>query len=199
MSISDQVLPLVGVVLGAGATYALTMLNERKRHRQETEREWRERKIESYLDFLEAVKRMRLISAQMAATLDLDDEADPVDLDEGVRRLADANADRGTAYERVNLCGDATAITKARDLSKAAWGLEWIARQRHPDVTPELWIKRRRLYAAAVDDFIEAIRADLKVPGEYPRREFELEHIDEQRHSEERVFRRRRQEREQGD
>jgi hypothetical protein len=181
MSIADQAFPLAGVVLGAGATYVLTALGEQKRVRQETEREWRVLQIESYLGFIEAIKRMRLISAQMAATLDLDLEAEPLDLDKGIRKLIDADDERGTAYERINLYGDVAAITKARILNRAVWGLEWIARRRHPNPTRELWIERSRRYAFAMDDFIEAIRRDLKVPGEYARREFEHPHVDEQR------------------
>jgi hypothetical protein len=190
MSTADQFLPLVGVLLGSAGTYAATRLNERKRARQDQEREWRLRRSQSYLAFLVAVKKMRLIAQQMAATLGLDEEGDPIDLADGVRKLVAADNDRGTAYEHVNVYGRREAILTARALNRTVWGLEWIARERHPSPTPELWAERNHAYASAVDDYIEAIRLDLGVEGDYPRREIEYPHAAEQRPKPERLYRR---------
>jgi hypothetical protein len=130
----------------------------------------------------------------MAATLNLDDEADPLDLDEGTRRLVLAEDERGTLYEYVNVYGDATPILSARALNRAVWALEWVARERHPEATDLLWRRRQRDYTEALDNYIEAIRDDLQTPGVYPRREIEYPHSAEQKAPESRRYRRLRRE-----
>ena len=190
MALAEQVLPLVGVLLGAAATYVATSSNERSKARRDLEKDWRSRKAETYMSFLIATKRMRLVSAQMAAALDLDSESDPIELSEGVRRLVAADDDRGVAYEFVNVYGGRQVIESARALNRAVWGLEWLARERHPTPTSALWRERGEAYASAVDDFIEAVRHELNVPGEYYRRTVEYPHVDEQRFVGERRYRR---------
>jgi hypothetical protein len=190
MALVQQILPLVGVLLGAGAAYLATVSNERKKATRELSKDWRVKRTEVYLSYLIAVKKMRLLSGQMAATLCIDDESDPLDMTEGTRLLVVADEARGTAYEYVNVCGDSDVIEKARALNRAVWSLEWVARERHPASTPATWHDLNEIYVRAVDDFIMAVRGELQVPGSYPRRQVEYPHAGMQRTADDRTYRR---------
>jgi hypothetical protein len=185
-----QILPLVGVLLGASAAFLATSMNERVKARRDLDREWRLRRAESYLRFLESIKTMRVIAGQMAATLGIDDEPDPIDLDEGTRALVAANDERGIANEHVNVYGDVAVILAARALNHAVWDLDWVARDRHPQPSAALWREREEAYAHAIDDYIEAVRTDLSVPGRYGRRQIEKRHGEEQKPTSARRYRR---------
>ncbi len=177
-----------GVLGGVSSLWGVKLVQDRtdKRERnkleadnaRELDKEWRTKRTEGYLAYVNAVKRMRMISAQMAAELGLDDESEPLDLPEGTRSLVLADEARGITNEYVNFCGGATVIKKARTLNDAVWRLERFARQRYPNPTPEKWRRASATYATAVDDYLTEIRSEVGVPGEYLRREVVYPHAD---------------------
>ncbi|MEW9549509.1 hypothetical protein [Nonomuraea sp. NPDC050783] len=61
-----QVLPLVGVVLGALMSYAAGALAERARHKRELRNRWDGRELDAYIDYLGTIAVMARIAGQVA-------------------------------------------------------------------------------------------------------------------------------------
>ncbi|MFI9509902.1 hypothetical protein [Nocardia sp. NPDC052566] len=171
-SIVVQLLPLVGVVLGAGATFSATALNQRAKWRRGHDARWDEKRLVAYSEFANALKRSATSSNRVAATLGYPVAVQPIDVDEGLRAMAEAEADKTTKWEVVLLLGSPAAVAAARSWNRAAWELSWVARGRVMEHTAyiELFAEMGRRRNA----FYECARADLGVctgalpPGDQP-------------------------------
>jgi len=56
MSLVTQILPLVGVAIGAATSFLVSSLNERVRWRRQQAVRWNERRLGAYADYAHAVK-----------------------------------------------------------------------------------------------------------------------------------------------
>jgi hypothetical protein len=128
LSILGPVLAHVGVIIGAGLSYLFTTLGEHRRERWALGREWRERKLQAYGRYLGDVKRMRDLAQRIAAHVGLDDQAFPLPREQGIDQLAEANMARSSSYETVALLGAPDVVEAARELNRAVWRLDWLAR-----------------------------------------------------------------------
>jgi hypothetical protein len=62
-----QIYTLVGVAVGAIASYSVSALNERARYKRELRRGWAEKRLEIYGDFLASIKEFNAITRMLAA------------------------------------------------------------------------------------------------------------------------------------
>jgi hypothetical protein len=167
----SPLLALAGVIVGAALSYFFTLVTEKRRERWALDREWRERKLQSYGRYLSDVKRMRDIAQRIAAGVGLDDQAPPLQRDAGVGPLAEANMSRSSSFESVSLIGGKDVIDTGRPLNRAVWRLEWFARGFLDDSDVEGWQEASRNYVAAINKFHESARLDLGVSDEFAPRE----------------------------
>ncbi len=173
MSVAGPLIALAGVVVGAVLSYAFALLGESRRERWALGREWRERRLRAYGDFLADVKRMRSVAARIAAGVGLDEHAPPLARDEGLGLLAEANMARGGSFEALALMADRDLVEAARALNRAVWRLEWFARGLLDDSDVEGWHVGVRDYFEAINRFHELAREELGVTGSFSPREAE--------------------------
>ncbi len=124
----QQMPALIGVAIGAVASYLATATNERTRWRREMTTQRDNRRLDTYSDYGNAVKAHMQLAIRICAFRGLGSIAQPLAPDEGLKRLADAEQTRATLWERVLLVGDPATITAARSWHEASWRLEVLAR-----------------------------------------------------------------------
>lgn len=62
----EQLPTLLGVILGAVATYGTTALTERRKWRREQSIRWDERRVGAYMEYASAVKKVISIASRLA-------------------------------------------------------------------------------------------------------------------------------------
>jgi hypothetical protein len=166
VSLAAQAITLIAVVFGAVTTFIATSLNDRRRFRQEQSQHWVDKKLESYVAYLQSVKEMNQLSRRIAAARGVGKRVHEFPGDEGLRLLAAAEAARANASEQVALIGDAATVAAIRELNKEVMRLEWIARGKLiPDA--EEWEACNQSLVRSLNLVHEAMRAELHIPGPY--------------------------------
>jgi hypothetical protein len=123
-----QLLTIVGVAVGAFASFISTRLVDRSRWHREEALRWDTKKLSCYSAFAAAIKRHIGISDRLCAGAGLPAGAQPLDSATGLPALADAEEDLSVKWEKVLMLGSPDAVAAARDWRHAAWQLEWLAR-----------------------------------------------------------------------
>jgi hypothetical protein len=173
VSIVGPLLALAGVLVGAVLSYLLSLQGEKRRERWALNREWRERRLQTYGAYVSDVKRMKSIAARIAADVGLDDQAPPLSRDVGKDVLAEANMARGNSFETLALMADRDLFEAARVLNRAVWRLEWFARGLLDDTDVDGWHVAARDYYQALNRFHQFARHELGVVGVFSPREAE--------------------------
>ncbi|MFI6277331.1 hypothetical protein [Streptomyces sp. NPDC050988] len=152
---SGELFTLMGVLVGAFASYVGGALMERSRWRRQLSTRWDERRLEVYLRYADAIKRFTSMAGRLAAGKGLFDLPQPLPQDIGLERLADAELERGYAFEAVLLMGDADTISAARALQRHAWVLEQFVRDMRSG-TAEDWERAFRAVTQPRHDVVGA-------------------------------------------
>jgi hypothetical protein len=71
VQLSNQLLVLLGVIIGALGSYLATAATERARWKRALDSRWDGRRVEAYASYGQAVKRMIMIASRIAAGRDL--------------------------------------------------------------------------------------------------------------------------------
>ncbi|MFC4048404.1 hypothetical protein ACFOY4_01805 [Actinomadura syzygii] len=162
--IASQLPALVGVLVGAGASYLTTAATERARWKRQADTRWDERRAAVYADFGHSVIRCVTLARRIAADRGLRGYPHPLTVEEGRLELTMARAEQGVCWESVLLLGASEAIQAGRLWHRTAWQLERIALGEvdgHLEaVLAEAGHHRRAFY--------EAAREDLGVAGMLP-------------------------------
>jgi hypothetical protein len=163
MSIVEQLPTLVGVIVGAAATYLATAAAERSRWRRTRDARWDEARMRVYAEYGEAVKRISHNATSMAAAHGIHHEIVPTGLTEeqALLELSKASIERSARWEAVLLLGDHDTIAAARAWHECVWRLEWFARGKL--ARQANWDNAMHEAEHARDAFYTAARADLGV------------------------------------
>lgn len=159
----NQLLVLLGVIVGALGSYLTTSVTERARWKRAFDTRWDDRRVEAYAAYGQSVKRMIVIASQIAAGRDFWADAEPlaptqVNLD----LLAAAETERASQWETVLLLGHPKTVAAARNWHEHAWRLEAYARGRLTGSASD-WQEARTATDAARAAFYESARSDLGV------------------------------------
>src|SRR5262245_32515327 len=127
MDLLNSILPLVGVVIGAVATYLTASAVQRSQWRRFHDVRWDERRLMAYVQYGDAVKRMHSLAVRICAARGFNYAVEPLEPDEGLPALATASEERAARWESVLLLGDQHTITAARSWHQTVWRLEWYA------------------------------------------------------------------------
>lgn len=161
----EQLPVLIGVCVGAVATYATTSLAERSRWRRERSVRWDDARMRAYTGYGDAVKKMSHIASRIAAGRGFPHSVEPlVPNAEVLGSLADANSARARAWESVLLLGDPHTIAAARAWHLAVWRLVGFARGQLSAM--EEWEASVKETKVARDSFYDCARRDLGISGE---------------------------------
>src|SRR5689334_21992209 len=120
----NQLLVLLGVIVGALGSYLTTSVTERARWKRGLGTRWDDRRVEAYASYGQAVKRMIVIASQIASGRGLWADNEPlaptqVNLD----LLAAAENERAGQWETVLLLGHPSTVAAARNWHEHAWRL----------------------------------------------------------------------------
>jgi hypothetical protein len=159
----NQLPALLGVIVGAAASYLTASRIERSRWQREITTRWDERRLAAYADYMNAVKGVQILASRIVATRGWA-RAETLDAQEGVPQLAEAEAARAQAFETLVLLGDAETIAKAQVLQRQLWHLESFARSRLQGDSAA-WDRAYADYREARADFYSAARRSLGVAG----------------------------------
>jgi hypothetical protein len=160
-----QLPALVGVCVGALATYTTTSLTERARWRRDRAIRWDDARMRAYAEYGDAVKKVSHLASRIAAGRDFLHSVEPLTPDaEAMEALGDADGARARAWESVLLLGDPQTVAAARAWHQAVWRLVWFAQGRLTAV--EQWEPSMRETQVTRDAFYDCARRDLGVKGE---------------------------------
>ncbi|MGW6421095.1 hypothetical protein ACWF82_00315 [Nocardia sp. NPDC055053] len=163
----QQVLTMAGVLLGGGTTFVLTTWTERSRWRRAEQSKWDDRRLVAYNEFAHALKQYALISMRLSAARGFPNAGQPIDLEEGLRALVDADSEKSLKWEIVLLLGSPEAVAAARRWNKAAWELGYVAMG--ADMAHDEYVRKYEEMGRLRNEFYECARGDLGVrSGELP-------------------------------
>ncbi|MET9495601.1 hypothetical protein [Streptomyces sp. NPDC006552] len=166
MELLDQLPALIGVVVGSLGSYAAQSRTEHRRWKRQREERWDEKRFDTYSRYANALKAQLRIAQRIGAARGFTDVADPLQPDDGLPLLAEAESHRATEWEAVLLVGDAATIAAARRWHETVWTIELLVRDGSADL--EEWTTAHRLASAARDAFYASARGDLGIGGAPP-------------------------------
>jgi hypothetical protein len=162
-----QLLTIIGVAVGAMASFISTRLLDRARWQREEALRWDTKRLDCYGEFAAAIRRQITISGRICADLGLPSTGQPLDRATGLSDLAAAEQDVSVKWEHVLMLGSPAAITAAREWRHIAWHQEWFARGLRDD--PTEYTQANVDGGSARSRFYAAVRADLGVvSGPFP-------------------------------
>jgi hypothetical protein len=160
-----QELPvLIGVGVGALASFATTSLGDRARWRRERAARWDEARMRAYAEYGDAIKKVTHLASRIAAGRGLPHSVESLAPDAAaIEALSNAGGERARAWESVLLLGDPETVAAARAWHQAVWRLEWFATGRL--TAADQWEPAMRETEVTRDRFYDCARRDLGVKG----------------------------------
>ncbi|MFE3444171.1 hypothetical protein ACFXNW_14165 [Nocardia sp. NPDC059180] len=156
--VAQQMVAILGVVIGAGATYAATMITERTKWRRSQAARWDDKRLAAYNDYAQVLRGYSDAAFRLAAAQGYPTISQPLDLEVGAQRLADAHAERAVRWEAVMLLGSPAAVAAGRawfedlvQLGHIAQGLT-VSHTEFGDLVVSIGLHRDAFYACARDD-----------------------------------------------
>jgi hypothetical protein len=166
----QQLITLIGVVVGGGLTLIVTSRIEQVKWRRSLETRWDEKRFSAYAEYALAVKKYVTLLRRVAADMGLASAAHPLPVSEGLSKIDDAESERAGAFENVLLLGDKATIDAARAWHRAAWELAYIVRGITPGGSAE-WKTAMQDVWAGRSKFYESARISLGVQEQIPSAE----------------------------
>jgi hypothetical protein len=164
----QQLPALLGVLLGAISTYAVTVAAERRRWRREQSVRWDDRRVSAYIEYAHAIKKVISAAVSLAAQRGINPDES---LASGVEPadLAAAENERTIKWEAVLQLGTEEAVIAGRQWHESVFRLQWIAYGRPTDMT---WDEAVEATGRARRRFYEVTRRDIgmaasKAPESY--------------------------------
>jgi hypothetical protein len=109
-----QLLTLLGVAVGAIASFVSTHLIERSRWQREEAIRWDTKRLECYGEFAASTNRFIQIAMRVAGGLGLPSTGQPLDSITGLPILAAAEEEMGIKWEQILMLASPDTITAAR-------------------------------------------------------------------------------------
>jgi hypothetical protein len=168
-SFTEQLPALIGVLLGAGATFGATFATDRARWHRDQSVRWDVKRADAYAEYAFAVKRVISLAVRVAAYRGAHSLGEPLSPDEGTELLAGAEHERAVKWETVLLLGSDNVVLAGRRWQQSVFPLEEIAWGRR--VAAE-WDAAVAVVSHERGRFYEAARNDLglkkgSTPGIY--------------------------------
>ncbi|GJF32763.1 hypothetical protein KNE206_54630 [Kitasatospora sp. NE20-6] len=160
-----EIVALVGVVVGAGASYMITALSERARWRRQLDVRWDERRLAAYSDYAGSIKNIVAIANRLAGHRGLTPHGTPLEpTAQNLALLDDAEDRRIAMVETVRLLTDTDTMTAVTALNHSVWHLSSMSSGRAPG-DPDEWAAAFATYRRARNEFHRCARATLGIPG----------------------------------
>jgi hypothetical protein len=121
ISMTSQIITLVGVLVGALTSFFATSMAERARFHRTLATRWDERKLDAYIEYISCVKEEVRASRQ---AIEAGERGE--DNAEALSEMAAAEARRSILFEGLVLLSNEAAADAARTVNQRTWDLlEW--------------------------------------------------------------------------
>jgi adenylate kinase family enzyme len=164
--IVQQLPALIGVAVGALASYLAGAASERARWRREQSARWDDRRAQAYADYGYVVKNV-YVQCMRAAAMRSQTGGDRVGYNEALAELSKLTDERTAKWESVLLLGNPETIAAARTWHRRVWQLERFARGERTD-TDQWDVLVEDVIADRARFYVEARRDLGIVSGEIP-------------------------------
>jgi len=162
----QQLPALLGVVVGAFATYATTSTAERTRWRRSQDVRWDSLRLTAYAEYAHAVKKVSSIAVRVAAHRGMHTDIGALPPEDGLPALAIAEEERTLKWEMVLLLGTSKTVAAARAWHESVFRLQRIVSGVDVGIT---WAHAIAAASKARRRFYEAAKTDIGIAiGESP-------------------------------
>jgi len=154
-----QLLTLLGVAIGALASFVSTRSLDRRRWQREQSFHWGTKRLETYSEFANTMMRFSNIANRVAAARGLPINVQPLNIEVGLPALAEAERDLSMQWERILMLASPAVVLAAGNWRNMVGHLEWFARGFRDD--PAEFTKARLDRREARMRFYSTVRTDL--------------------------------------
>jgi hypothetical protein len=160
---------LISTVTGAVIAVVAGLVSDSSRRKRDVSAQWRDRRYETYRDFLTAMHEESSAAHALASTRGLLQGPVPIDPEEGVHLIAEADRRLIPVYETIQMLGSRAVGAAAHDWRLAMWQLTDMATgTARADASG--WEDAYVAYRLGRDGFRAAVRDELRIPDEAFRR-----------------------------
>jgi hypothetical protein len=110
----NQLLAIFGVVVGALGTLLVTSFTDRARWQRDQSTRWDSRRLDAYIAYAAVVKEYHALALRLSASARRLTKSPPIDREQGLELLTEADARRTKAWEAMLLLGDESTVVAAR-------------------------------------------------------------------------------------
>lgn len=156
-----QLVTLLGVAVGACASFISTRLLDRSRWRREEALRWDSKRLECYADFAITISRYITVAYRLTTQYREATHVQSLDTETGFPELARMEGELSEKFEQVRMLGSPKVIATCEEWRREAIRLDSFARGLRSDANEynEATLARR----AARKRFYSAVRADLGI------------------------------------
>ncbi|MFG2845813.1 hypothetical protein ACGF12_21975 [Kitasatospora sp. NPDC048296] len=163
MAAAEQIVTIAAVLVGALTTHLTNHAMERRRKQHELLTRWDEKKLHAYEGYIDRIRSCVFLAVHLYEHKE-GIHASNKGEHELTTELAEANWQRGRAFERIMLLGGDEVVEAAHRLNAAALEVDWQAGGKVHGTLDE-WRTRNRAVFGAINEFHDAARQDLGVQG----------------------------------
>jgi hypothetical protein len=156
-----QLPALIGVIVGAAASYLVSSATERRRWERQQSTRWDEKRAQAYAQYGYAVKNVYYLSGRIANSRGLGPVTEQVDTADALSELARLRSERAAKWEQVLLLGSPETVAAAREWHRLVWDMHPFLHGEKTDLAE--WNALFDEIAAARARFYEAARRDLGI------------------------------------
>jgi hypothetical protein len=161
ISFIQQLPALIGVVVGATASYLASTATERRRWQRQQDTRWDERRAQAYAEYGYAVKNVYYLCGRIVNQRGLGPISEQIDITEALNELGRLTSERTAKWESVLLLGNPETVAAAREWHRSIWPMQRFVRAAHTDINE--WNTLFDQAAATRERFYDAARRDLGI------------------------------------
>lgn len=165
-NVVQQLPALIGVVVGALASYLVGSATERRRWQRQQSTRWDEKRAQAYVDYGNAVKNVFYLCGRITNSRGLGLIREQINIADALNELGRLASERSAKWETVLLLGDPDTVLAARTWHRLVGDMQRFVRDNRTDVGE--WEALFDKVEAARATFYEAARRDLGIRGLLP-------------------------------
>jgi hypothetical protein len=165
-NVVQQLPALIGVVVGALASYLVSSATERRRWQHQQSTRWDEKRVQAYADYGNAVKNVFYLCGRITNSRGLGLMREKIDIADALNELGRLASERSAKWETVLLLGDPDTVLAARAWHRLVGDMQRFVRDNRADAGE--WEALFDKVEAARATFYEAARRDLGIGGLLP-------------------------------
>ena len=166
-NVVQQLPALIGVVVGALASYLVGSATERRRWQRQQSTRWDEKRAQAYVEYGNAVKNVFYLCGRITNSRGLGLMREQINIADALNELGRLASERSAKWETVLLLGDPDTVLAARTWHRLVGDMQRFVRDNRTDVGG--WEALFDKVEAARATFYEAARRDLGIRGPQPQ------------------------------